>query len=202
MKVFAIVGTNLRRLFRERSNAFFVIIFPMLLILLLGSTFGGGFTPVVGVVDREIGRLGRDIVADLEATDELDVNRYSGTADLVEAVERGRVQAGLVIPTGYDAAIRNGDDVFLRLFMRPDSLAQRHSVEAAVGKQNNTVRSARFARNETGASLDQALAAAARVAGSVPGVEVRTTIAGEASAYDDLGDSTLAPALSCCFSYS
>ena len=36
MKVFAIAGTNLRRLFRQPATIFFVIIFPWLLILLWG----------------------------------------------------------------------------------------------------------------------------------------------------------------------
>ena len=43
MKVFAIAATNLRRLFRQPATIFFVIIFPWLLILLLGATFSGGF---------------------------------------------------------------------------------------------------------------------------------------------------------------
>ena len=59
MKAFTIAGVNLRRLFRYRPNIFFVIIFPMLMILLLGVTFGSGFTPVIGVVAEGYERLGR-----------------------------------------------------------------------------------------------------------------------------------------------
>ncbi len=94
MKALAIAGTNLRRLFRLRSNIFFVIIFPMLLILLLGATFGGGFTPVVGVVGNRIGPLGDQLVALLEQTHDLEVERYASENDVVNAVERGRVQGG------------------------------------------------------------------------------------------------------------
>ena len=115
MKVLAIAGTNLRRLFRQRSNIFFVIIFPMLLILLLGATFGGAFTPVIGVVDQGIGPLGEDLVATLEKSEDLEVKHYSSEAGLVDDVERGRVQAGLVVPAGHDDTIRAGDDVVLRL---------------------------------------------------------------------------------------
>ena len=51
MKSFAIAATNLRRFIRDRGNIFFVFIFPMLLILVLGSSFGGDFN------DRYLCRL-------------------------------------------------------------------------------------------------------------------------------------------------
>src|SRR5690625_210847 len=38
----AIAGTELRRFARDRSNIFFMLIFPMLLVLVLGLQFGGG----------------------------------------------------------------------------------------------------------------------------------------------------------------
>jgi ABC-2 type transport system permease protein len=187
VKVLAIAGTNLRRLFRQRSNIFFVIIFPMLLILLLGATFGGAFTPVLGVVDQGIGPLGEDLVATLEKSEDLEVKHYSSEAGLVDDVERGRVQAGLVVPAGHDDTIRAGDDVVLRLFARPGSLALRTIVEATVGEQSMLIRSARFAQSEGVASFDDALELAAQAAEKAPGVLVRTTSAGESSSSGSLG---------------
>ena len=187
MKVFAIAGTNLRRLFLQPATIFFVIIFPWLLILLRGATFGGGFTPGIGVVDREIGPLGEDLVDVLEELEDLEVKRYSSEGDLVDAVARGRVGAGLVIPEGYDDALRAGGDVVLRLFIRPGLFAQRAAVEAAVGEQNTLVRSARFAQSEGVASLDVALQRAAQAVAGVSRVRVWTTRVGEASSSADLG---------------
>ena len=188
MKVFAIAGTNLRRVFRERSNTFFIVVFPMLLILLLGATFGGGFTPVIGVAAQGVGPLGEDLINVLEELEDLGVKRYSSEGALVDAVERGRVQAGLVIPTGYDANLRAGADIVLRLFIRPGSFALRSAVEAAVGRQNIVVRSARFAQSEGITSLGDALERAAQAAAGVPGVQVRTTKADQSSSFGDLGE--------------
>ena len=47
-KIFAIAASNVRRMLRERSNIFFVFIFPIALILLIGAQFGGDFDPGVG----------------------------------------------------------------------------------------------------------------------------------------------------------
>ena len=45
MKVVWIALANLRRMFRVRTNIFFVFVFPMVLILILGATFGGSEPP-------------------------------------------------------------------------------------------------------------------------------------------------------------
>ena len=54
MKVLWIALANLRRMFRVRTNIFFVFVFPMVLILVLGATFGGSSTPRLGVVSTGI----------------------------------------------------------------------------------------------------------------------------------------------------
>ena len=189
MKALAIASTNLLRLFRQRSNIFFVIVFPMLLILLLGATFGGGVTPTIGVVGPGIGPLGEDFVTSLRETEDLDIERYSSEDDLIDAVERGRAQAGLVIPAGYDTTLRTGGEVVIRLFGRPSSLAQQLSatVRAAVGEQNLLVRAARFAESEGISSPEDSFELAAQAAAAVPGVRVRTTSAGESLFPEDLG---------------
>ncbi|MEX0699797.1 MAG: hypothetical protein WD354_08695, partial [Acidimicrobiia bacterium] len=45
MKAFAIARNNVTRLLRDRSSIFFVFIFPLALVLLIGLQFGGSFTP-------------------------------------------------------------------------------------------------------------------------------------------------------------
>jgi ABC-2 type transport system permease protein len=56
-RVLAIALTNLRRMFRVRTNFFFAFAFPMMLILVLGATFGGSATPRIGVVASGPGPL-------------------------------------------------------------------------------------------------------------------------------------------------
>ena len=189
MKALTIAGTNLRRLFRQRANIFFVIIFPMLLILLLGATFGNEATPKIGVVDRDAGLLGGQLFSALEAADDLDAKRYATEGDLVDAVERGKIQAGLVIPPDYDATLRSGEGAVVRYYGRPESLATQlqATVNAAVANQSMVVRAARFALSEGAISMVRGLELATSVAAAVPSVEVRTTSAGETLFVEDAG---------------
>ena len=180
MKALAIAGTNVRRLFRERANVFFIFLLPMLIILLVGSVFGPG-PARIGVVAEETGPLGEELVASLRRGEDVDVIRLDGEEAIEDAVERGRVQAGLVLPRGYDAALRSGRMVRIRYFARPDSMAQelRMAIESAVAEQARLLRAARFLVAERGTQVDDALDAAATAAAGAAPVRARDVTAGQ-----------------------
>ena len=106
MKALWIGLTNLRRMFRVRTNIFFVFVFPMVLILVLGATFGGSSSPRLGVVSTGSGPLGAALLRQLERTPHLRVVTVSDPAALLTQVERGNLAAGVIIPVGYDGAVR------------------------------------------------------------------------------------------------
>ena len=183
MKALALAGVNLRRLFRERSNVFFVFVFPMLLILVLGVTFGGGFDPRLGIVVVDgAGSLGDDLVATIEGIDDVDAERVEREEDLLTSIERGQLQGGVVLPPDYDAAIREGRDVEIRYIARQDELGLQlgETVRAAVAEQGQRLRAARFFASETGGSLDEGLARADVTVAAIAPVRVVTTTAGTA----------------------
>lgn len=184
-----IAGVNLRRMVRYRPNIFFMLLFPMLLILVIGAAFGGSFTPRLGVVVDGSGPLADRLVAALADADDLRVDRIDSEQDLRTAVERGELAAGLVVPAGYDQGLRTGEGVELRYLARPDESGQQLSVAvgAVVADQGAVLRAARFAAQETGASFEDGLGVADTVAGQVPPVTVRTTTVGDALFPDDLG---------------
>jgi len=105
-KAGAIAWVNLRRLTRDRTGAFFVFVFPFLIILALGAAFGSGFTPQLGVVSTGSGPLGQDLRDRLAATDGMEVQSFTDVETMRTAIERGRLEGGLEIPTGYDERVR------------------------------------------------------------------------------------------------
>src|SRR6516225_1111752 len=190
MKAIWIALANLRRMFRVRTNIFFVFIFPMVLILILGATFGGSFTPRLGVVTQGSGPLGAALVQQLELTPHLRVVAVSDPGALLTQVERGNLEAGMVIPPGYDPAIRAGRGVSLQFMARPDQSSQQlgETVRGAVAKQAALLGAARFAVAERSApSFGAALARAEQVAPRVPAVSVTETTAGRALFPSSLG---------------
>ena len=67
MKALAIAATDLRRLLRWRANIFFLFVLPLLIILLLGSVYGGAQTARIGVLDHDNGALARQFTRALAA---------------------------------------------------------------------------------------------------------------------------------------
>ena len=96
-KALAIAAINVRRLTKDRTGLFFVVIFPFLLIFVLGATFGSGFTPRVGVVAAETPLAG-EIVQRLRSVDGIEVRTFVSADAMREAVLLGDLQGGVRDP--------------------------------------------------------------------------------------------------------
>jgi ABC-2 type transport system permease protein len=179
-KAVAIAGTNLRRLLKDRTGAFFVFVFPLLIILAIGAAFGSGFTPQLGVVSAGSGSLGADLRERLAATDGIELTPYPSIDAMRTAVERGRLEGGLVIPDGYDERVRAGETVPLDYVSRPGAEQELQlTVSAAIDAHGAAVRAARFAVEQGAApGFEEAFAAASGLAAAAPSVEVATRTAG------------------------
>lgn len=182
-KVLAIGIVNTRRFLRETANLFFVFAFPILIVLMVGAFFGGGITSTIGVLTEGEGPLAAELAASLDALDDLEVREYSGEAALLDDVQRGGVQAGLIVPGGYDAALEAGESAEVEFVARPDQsgFLLRETVEAEVREQANRVRAARVAAGRTGATFPEAMAAAVAVAP----VSERVTVAYREAGLED-----------------
>jgi ABC-2 type transport system permease protein len=179
-KASTIALTNLRRLLRDRTGAFFVVVFPFAIILVLGATFGQGFTPKLGVVAPAT-PLAEDLVRRLEAVDGLEVAVYADAAGLRDAVERGALEGGVVIAADHDDTIRDGGTAEVAYLARPSGAGQelRLTVAAVADRQTVVVTAARIAVEEgTATSFDDALAAARLAEETVPAVAVTPRVAG------------------------
>lgn len=189
MKELSIGWVNIKRMIRERSNIFFVFIFPIALVLLIGVQFGGGFAPAVGVHAAEDDWLSDEIVDELEASESVDVQSYEDTDALVTAVERGTAQAGVLLPPNMGSTATDGEIVEIGLISRPDGTGDQLQsvVGAAVSDVMAPVGAAQFASAETGAVFDESLGVAREVSGQAEPITVDVRSVGEAIFPDTLG---------------
>jgi ABC-2 type transport system permease protein len=181
-------GVTLLRLVRDRLALFFVVLLPVVIILVIGITFGEGGPDrlPVGVLDQGGGPLGAELRGDLAASPALDPRGYDSLDALRKAVRRGVVAAGVVVPAGYDQALRAGRDAEVTFVVdrtRSAPAAVRSAVAAAVARQAAVVRAARFAAGTAGVSFDAALGRARTLGGQQQQVRVEaTTIGGRENA--------------------
>ena len=182
MKPISIARANVRRMIRERSNIFFVFIFPIAIILLIGVQFGGGVDPALGIYVADDGQIANSVAAALEADEELAITPFESEDALVEAVERGNVQGGVVLPSGMDAAASEGVVIEIGYVTTPDGAgAQLQAfVGSIVAEVMMPVGAAQFAASETGETFETAFAVSNGLAGGVTGPVVEVSAVGEA----------------------
>jgi len=153
-KIGAIAVNDARRLSRDRTALFFILALPVFIILIIGIGIGGANSKIdVGVVDKGTGALGAELRRDIARSPRLTVESFADIGSLRTAVRHSEVVAGVVIPPGYDDALRNGRSDAVEFVVDPAaqaSLAARGSVAAAVDAQAAVVDAARFAAANTG----------------------------------------------------
>jgi ABC-2 type transport system permease protein len=122
----AITVVELKRFLKDRSNIFFVFVFPLLLVLFIGAQFGGQGGGRV-TLSGEPGALHDDLVAALEDGGA----RVSvlPVAEGRELVARGRADVAVVVPSDAARAYETGGDVTVELVLgnqaQSEATAQR-----------------------------------------------------------------------------
>lgn len=149
-RTFALTGSNLKRTLREPAYLFLVLMFPIALTVLFGTAFGamgsGSATYKVGVVDLDgpDGIWSEALNANLSATMIVSVQPYDDDAAAQKDLSEGKLQAVLVIPSGFGAAcsayILHPDDpsawtsVEVHLYLDPASMVSTQAVPPLIDR--------------------------------------------------------------------
>jgi ABC-2 type transport system permease protein len=121
VKVLTLVRVEVMRFLRDRSNLFFVFLFPLLLIVFIGAQFGDAPTTDIGLVAGEDDPVAAEVRDALDDLSGIEVVDYDDPAVLADDVERGLVRAGLVLPPGFADAVRAVEPVEATFHGRPDA---------------------------------------------------------------------------------
>lgn len=126
-KVVSIGWFSLVRFFRERANLFFVFIFPLLIIAILGSQFGGDQTSEVGIVgDSEFTDR---VIESLDETGAVAVTRVADNDELAEMVEDGSIALGVAVPDNAQETLEQGNPIELVAIHPPAEDAAESSAQ-------------------------------------------------------------------------
>jgi ABC-2 type transport system permease protein len=99
----------------------YTLILPVALTLIFQVAFGSLFEPQprMGIVDEGTSA----ITAAVEDAGGIDVTRFDDVEEMKAAVEANDVDAGLVLPAGFDAAVRTGGRPELQFYIGGESYA-------------------------------------------------------------------------------
>lgn len=186
MKPLLIAGTNLRRFVRDRSNIFFVLIFPLALVLVIGLQFGEQQDPRVGLVGAD-GTVGRSIAERLAAADQIDLRLRDDPDELFDDVASGVLDAGVVLPDGLDDIVQRGAPLEVQFANTNEGIGPQlraivqDAIARATAEQTAVI-------DAVGRGLDEprARALAAQLGSGPDLIDVRTITTGERLFPEDL----------------
>ncbi len=182
MNALAIATVNIRRLLRDRTGLFFIFVLPVVLIIVLGTIFGGRVAPRMGIVAVDSGTLGAELVEAIRGGSvRLELKEPASVEELRAGVESGTLEIGVIIPPGYDGTLRGGGVAEVTILGQPESAvsALREAVVTAIAGQAAAVRAARLAADRERIPFDQAFALARSVQADMAGVTVAVERTGE-----------------------
>ena len=189
--VVEITRVNLLRVFRDRTNYFFYLLLPLIIVIALGAMFGASGVSRLGVVSTDAGELGDELVDILQHGEvEVDVRMRDSLEQLERGVEDGQLEFGLLIPPGYDTSLRMGQPVQLTVVSKPESAfaALGQGIETAVAEQSARIRAATVASDFAGTDFDAALETATTVQDTLEGISVEEVTLGDAM-FPNIGNS-------------
>jgi ABC-2 type transport system permease protein len=162
---------------------------PLLLILILGAAFGGSYEPRVGYVAPKGDALAKDLRTRIAAAKGIDVRDADSRDAAVLMVERGQLEGAVIVPDGYDTALRAGESVKVDYIAKTDESSQalRNTIDSAVTGQGALLRAAAFASAGGTTSFTDALKTAQANAKSVKGLEVAQSTVGDPFVFSTLG---------------
>jgi ABC-2 type transport system permease protein len=182
MNALAIAGVNVRRMLRDRTSLFFVFVLPIVLIVVLGTMYGGRTAPRMGIVVLEDGPLAAELAAAIrEGPIELELKEPASVEELRSRVEEGSLEIGVVVPVGYDAALTSGGTATVTVIGQPAAAfsALQEAVATAIEQQAAAITAARVAADHAGVPFEATLATAREVQGRTAGVSVAVEQVGE-----------------------
>lgn len=111
-RIFAVTSKEFRQLSRDRITFGMVVGIPLLQILLFGYAINLDVRHLqAGVVDLSNTSLSRAIVANAQASQLVDITlRASSEKSLEDALQRGEISVGIVLPTDLSRRIEEGQN--------------------------------------------------------------------------------------------
>jgi ABC-2 type transport system permease protein len=186
--IVVIALTELRRVGRDRMALFFAIVLPVVIIVIIGTTFGAQDEDIqLGVVDRDRSGGSEQLVDTLDGADGVAVERFDSLDGMRRDVRAGAVAAGVVVPPGYGDRLDGGGSADVELVVDPTSSAAtavRATIEAAVADEAALTAASRFAAEHGGGDLADARDTARRLVADLPRATIRTVSVDEGPSED------------------
>lgn len=190
MKTLAIGWVYLLRILREPASLFFFFVFPVAMVFIIGIQFGGqGGRVQLGVSGDTSQTITERITGTLAGNQALNLVFYEDETEMLTAVERGVISAGVVFPPEIAARAAVGQPVLIGFLAAPTGLGPQleATVQHAVTEEMMPYRAARFAVDLLGVGFQDSWPLANQLVDQVKLTTVTLESVGESLFPPDMG---------------
>jgi ABC-2 type transport system permease protein len=166
--------SSMKTFFRGRSSFFWVLAFPLIIMLIMGSIFSGNTTFELAIQDKDGSDMSAAFIKELQSTNAFKVTKLGANEDADAYLKSARISGVLVIPEGFGKQVN--ENLALGA-TRPAAVTQVNASTAGLGASAVTTSSAQGSSNAsevTPAALilkvDQSSSSAAAASGVVSSI--------------------------------
>ncbi|MDE0231174.1 MAG: ABC transporter permease [bacterium] len=182
MKTLSIGWVYVLRVLREPASLFFFFVFPVAMVFIIGIQFGGeGGRLQMGISGDTSQSVTDGITANLAGNQALELVFYEDESEMLMAVERGLISAGVVFPPQLAARMALGQPVLIGFVSTASGWGPQleSTVRQAVAEVLIPYRAARLAVDILGVGFQQSFPLASEVTDQVVFTTVSLESVGE-----------------------
>ncbi|HEU4947203.1 MAG TPA: ABC transporter permease [Kribbella sp.] len=195
MRALALTSASLRRMVRDRTALFFVVLLPVLMIVIIGAIVQGQGGFRIGVVGPS-GTQATALVEELRTVGPVQTPLREQAAR--DSLRRGELDVVILVPRDLEEVLLAGREIDLPVLAGGDPSTQsavRTAVAAAVSRHAERIQAAAFAARTTGGTIAGSLPTATNVQRVTPRIAVRTENVAVGSDYLPTGFGYSAPTM-------
>jgi ABC-2 type transport system permease protein len=133
-RILAVMRKETIQRWRDKRTLILIVSVPFIQLFLFGYAVNLTADHIpTAVADMSMGARSRDFVDAMEVSGFFEVQRYLGSeAEVLRAIDRGEVRAGIVIPPDFDTRVEAGTSQVLIILDGSDSFSVQSGYSAAV----------------------------------------------------------------------
>ncbi len=106
-RIYVDFKSSIIMLFRGGGSLFWVLAFPVILMLILGAIYSGGVKYELTIQDKDNSNTSAALVSVLNSTDELNVKMIGSSEDADAYIKANQIGAMLIIPTDFGKQVQS-----------------------------------------------------------------------------------------------
>ncbi|NNN20705.1 MAG: ABC transporter permease [Acidimicrobiales bacterium] len=167
--IHALLWVGRRRAAKDQRLAGVAILFPVVIMLLVGVLFGSNHPAPIGVILKSNDQITQRLVSVLENSNSVSLHYYTNLPQMQDDILRGRVVAGVEIPQNFMSQVDNGKNPSIDLIApagQAPAITARAIVTAAIAVVSSEWTAALQASKKNHIPFSKALAGAEKLTNS------------------------------------